>query len=104
MTFIGFEETDEAVRVFVHTSEPVKYTVDTSHPTRLVLVLDNCRVPIFNNTRPLDTQYFDGPVSWIEAKSVESPSASVHIDIHLRHKAVMRPLQKDTFLALEFQK
>lgn len=104
MTYIGFEETDDVVRVFVHTSEPVKYTVDTSHAHRVTLVLDNCRVPVFNNTRPLDTQYFDGPVTLIEAKPVESPSQSVHIDIHLRHKAVMRPLQKDTFLALEFEK
>jgi hypothetical protein len=104
MTFIGFEEAEHVVRVFVRTSETVKYTVDTSHPHRVVLVLDNCRVPIFNNTRPLDTTYFDGPVAMIEAKPVESPSASVHIEIHLRHKAAMRPLQKDTYLALEFQK
>ena len=104
MTYIGFEEGDKSVRVFVRTSDPVKYTVDTSHDHRVVLILDNCRVPVFNNTRALETQYFAGPVTRVEARPIENPSASVRIEIHLRHAAVMQPTQKDTYLALDFAK
>jgi hypothetical protein len=104
LTYIGFEETDSAVRVFVRTSEQVKYTVDTSHARRVVIILDNCRVPVFNNTRPLDTQYFSGPVTRIEAKPVGDLSPSVRIEVELRQQAPMRPTQKDTTLALDFAK
>lgn len=101
---IGYESFGESVRVFVRTSDPVKYTVDTTHPRRIVLILDNCRVPLKNNTRAMNTRFFDGPVMRIQAKPVENPSASVHIEITLRHPTPIKPIVQDTYLALEFQK
>lgn len=104
LTSIGYESFADSVRVFVRTSDPVKYTVDTTHPRRIVLILDNCRVPLKNNTRSMNTRFFDGPVLRIQAKPVENPSASVHVEITLRHPTPMKPIVQDTYLALEFQK
>lgn len=105
LTFVGFQQLKDASRVYVKTTEPVKYTIDKSRPDVVVLVLDNTKVPVLNNTRPLDTQYFDSPVSLVEIKTVEGPSPSVRIEIHTRSRgAPYKPTQKDTLLALDFTK
>jgi colicin import membrane protein len=104
MTWIGYQQLQDAARVFVKTTEPVKYTVDTSHAGLIVLILDNTRVPLFNNTRLLDTQYFDGPIVSVEAKAIEGPSQSVRVEIRTRAKVAPKPFQKDTLLALDFTK
>ncbi len=104
MNWIGFQQFQEASRVFVRTTEPVRYRVDTTKPNMVVLILENTRVPLRNNTRFLDTRYFDSPVSFIQAKVIEGPSPSVRIEIHLRERRPFREVQNDTFLALDFER
>ncbi len=104
MDWIGFQQFQEASRVFVRTTEAVKYTVDTSKPNLVVLVLHNTRVPLTNNTRALDTRYFDSPVRYIQPKVIEGPSPSVRIEIALRLQVPFKETQKDNILALDFQR
>lgn len=102
MDRIGFQQFDDVSRVFVRTTEPAKYKVQTPHPKQVVLFLENTRVPVKNNTRALDTRYFDSPVYRIEPTVIEDPSPSVRIVITLRKRASFKTLQQDNVLALDF--
>lgn len=104
MNWVGFQQFQEASRVFVRTTEPVKYRVDNTKPNMVVLILENTRVPLRNNTRFLDTRYFDSPVSYVQAKAIEGTSPSVRIEIHLRERVPFKEVQNDTFLALDFER
>lgn len=104
MNWVGFQQFQEASRVFVRTTEPVKYRVDSTKPNMVVLILENTRVPLRNNTRFLDTRYFDSPVSYVQAKAIEGTSPSVRIEIHLRERVPFKEVQNDTFLALDFER
>jgi len=104
MSWIGFQQFQEASRVFVRTTEPVKYTIDASRDDMVVLILANTRIPIRNNRRPLDTQYFDSPVRYIQPKVIEGPSTSVRIEIYLRNKVPYKEVQNDNVLSLFFER
>jgi hypothetical protein len=104
MDWIGFQQFDEVSRVFVRTTEKVNYHVDTSKPNLVVLILHNTRVPLENNRRPMDTRFFDSPVSYIKPKVIEGPSPSVRIEIRLRTTVPFEQIQEDNFLALAFQR
>ncbi len=104
LNWVGFQQFQEVSRVFVRTTEPVKYRVDTSRPNVIELVLENTRVPLTNNTRFLDTRYFDSPVSFIQPKVIEGPSPSVRIAIRLRRQASYKAVQNDNVLALDFER
>jgi len=101
---IGFQQFKQTSRIFVRTTEPVKYTIDSSRPNLVVLTLENTRVPIINNTRFLDTHFFDSPIVFIQPKVIEGPSPSVRIEIRLRQKVPFAQKQNDTVLALDFQR
>jgi colicin import membrane protein len=104
LNWVGFQQFQEASRVFVRTTEPVKYSVDTSRPDMVVLVLENTRIPIRNNARFLDTHFFDSPVTFIHPKSIEGPSPSVRIEIRVRQKVPFKEKQSDNVLALDFRR
>ncbi len=104
LTWVGFQQFQEVSRVFVRTTEPVRYRVDTSLPNRVVLLLENTRVPVFNNTRHLDTRFFDSPVLFIQPEAIEAPSPSVRIEILLRKKVPFKEVQNDNLLALDFER
>jgi len=91
MTWVGFQQFQDASRVFVRTSDPVKYRVETPRDDIVELVLENTRVPVYNNTRYLPTQFFEGPVLGIQPQVIEGPSPSVRIEIRLRKKTPFRP-------------
>jgi hypothetical protein len=100
LTYVGFDHHADHSRVFVTTTEPVRYSLDTSRPDRIILTLDNTRVPILNNTRALPTEHFASPVRRIEIKTIEGPSPSVRIEILTRQRSAVRPLQQDRVLSL----
>jgi len=104
MTWIGFQQFKEVSRVFVKTTEPVKYKVDSSRPDMIVLTLENTTIGLKNNTRQLDTHYFESPVTYVQAKIIEGPSASVRIEIRVRRKVPFKEVQNDNILALDFQR
>jgi hypothetical protein len=102
MNWIGFQQFQEASRVFVQTTEPVRYRVEQVSPKHVVLTLENTRVPLRNNRRAMDTRYFDSPVLNIQPKIIEGPSPSVRIEIFLREPAEFTKTQQDNVLALDF--
>jgi hypothetical protein len=101
LTYVGFDYHADRSRIFVNTTEPVHYSLDTSRPDRIVLTLDNTRVPVFNNTRALPTEHFASPVRRIEVKTIEGPSPSVRIEIFTRRRSAVRPHQQDRTLSLD---
>ena len=104
VNWIGFQQLADASRVFVRTTEPAKFKIDNSQPNMVVVMLQNTRIPIRNNRRPLDTRYFDSPVRYIRAKVIEGPSASVRIEILLRDKVPFQQVQNDNVLSLFFER
>ena len=105
MTWVGFQLLRDASRVFVKTTDPVKYRIDVSRPHLVILTLDNTKVPLFNNTRPLNTKYFDSPITSVNVKIIEAVSPSVRIEIHTRPiHAKFEEVKNDTQLALDFAK
>jgi len=104
MSWIGFQQFRDVSRVFVRTTESVKFRIDDTGTHRVVLILENTRVPLRNNTLPLDTQFFDGPVLAITPKVIEGPSQTVRIEIKLRDKVPYNQVQNDNFLAIDFRR
>ena len=102
LTWVGFQQLQDASRVFVRTSEKVAYRIDTSREKMIVIVLENTRVPVKNNTRLLDTHFFPSPVVSVQAKPIEGPSQSVNVEIRLRSKVPYNVSQTDTVVALDF--
>ncbi|MBI5509852.1 MAG: hypothetical protein HY903_13940 [Deltaproteobacteria bacterium] len=104
MSWIGFQQFQDASRVFVKTTEPVKYRVDNTRTDMVILFLENTTVPLRNNRRQLDTHFFESPVTWIQAKAIEGPSPSVRIEIRVKHKVPFKEVQNDNVLALDFER
>ena len=105
VNWVGFQQFADISRVFVRTSDPVQFQVRRISPYLVELILQNARVPIANNTRFLDTTYFDSPVRFIQPRVIEGPSASVRIEIHLKRPTVnYKEVQRDTLLALDFSR
>lgn len=62
LTWPGFMMLEDGSCFFVQTSKPVKFGTHTSEG-RLELVLHDTRVHLKNNFLPLETQFFDTPVT-----------------------------------------
>ena len=62
LTWPGFMMLEDGSCFFVQTSKPVKFGTHTSKG-RLELVLHDTRVHLKNNFLPLETQFFDTPVT-----------------------------------------
>ena len=104
VSWIGFQQFEDVSRVFVRTTEKVSYKLDTANPDKVVITLENARVPLANNRRFLDTQFFDSPVSYIRTEIIEGPSPSVQIHITLRIRVPFKETQKDNILSLDFRR
>lgn len=87
LTWPGFQARPDGVsRVFVQTSTAVAHTT-SSERGRFVLLLQNTGVHLRNNRRPLETRYFNSPVSRIV---VEPRGRNLAIVIELRGEATPR--------------
>ena len=104
VTWIGFAQFEEISRVFVRTDESVSYRIDISTPKTVVLTLENTRLRTQNDANHLDTRYFVSPVKFVQPALIEGTSKSVKITIYLRHAVTFSELQRDNFLALDFER
>jgi hypothetical protein len=100
MTLVGFQQQSGASRVFVRTSEPVRYTV-SEEGGAVVLELENTRIDLSNNTRPLDTSFFSSPVTRVEA---DASGRAVRVTINLRQQAPYQARQDGNVISLDFQR
>ena len=104
LSSLGFQQFQDASRVFVKTTEPVNYQIDDSKPGVVVLSLENTQVSKRINTLPLDTRYFKSPVRLITVEIIEGASPTTKIVISLREDAAFQEIRKDTMLALDFSR
>jgi colicin import membrane protein len=101
MMLVGFKQERGASRVFVRTNEPVRYSV-TPGDKLLVLELENTLVSEENNTRALDTSFFDTAVASVDANP--GPSRTVRVAIRLKQQVPYETRQEGNELSIEFQR
>lgn len=104
MTWVGFQQTRDSSRVFIKTSEPVKFHVAEEGRNLIVLELENTRIPIRNNTRFLDTHFFDSAVTMIVPREIEGISRNVRVEIQLRNRVPYTSGQEGNLVYINFQR
>src|SRR5690349_20054927 len=90
VTLTGFQQYQEVSRVIIRTTETAKHQILHPDADTYVVLLENARIPLTNNRRPLDTRFFDSPVLSIEPEISEGPSPSVKITIRLKKPTQMQ--------------
>ncbi|WNG62923.1 AMIN domain-containing protein [Archangium gephyra] len=100
MTLVGFRPAPSGSRVFVRTNEPVSYNV-TEGNKEVVLELENTRISESNNTRSLNTSFFDTAVVSVEADP--GPSRTVRVAIKLKEQVQFETRQNGNEVSIEFQ-
>lgn len=100
MNYIGFRQMADVSRIFVRVDGRARYRALRRGAT-VVLELVDTTVPIRNNTRPLDTSYFNSPVMKVQAL----PSgANTRIVVRLRESVPFRVQRIGTTIALDFSR
>jgi len=101
MTLVGFKQETTGSRVFVRTNEPVRYSV-TENNRVVVLELENTSIAESNNTRSMNTSFFDTPVASVDADM--GPSRTVRVAIKLKEQATYETRQDGNEVSIEFQR
>jgi hypothetical protein len=101
VTLVGFQRVASASRVYVRTNEPVRYRLSETAEKTLVLELENTGIGQQNNRRPLDTSYFDTPVSLVRPDLASS--RSVRVEILLKAAVPYQAKQEGNEVYVEFQ-
>jgi len=104
MTWVGFQQTRDSSRVFIKTTEPVKFHVVEEGRNLIVLELENTRIPVHNNTRFLDTHFFDSAVTMIVPREIEGISRNVRVEIQLRNRVPYTSGQEGNLVYINFQR
>ncbi|MFY0530390.1 AMIN domain-containing protein [Archangium gephyra] len=101
MTLVGFKQEPTGSRVFVRTNEPVRYSVTEGNRV-VVLELENTSIAESNNTRSMNTSFFDTPVASVDADV--GPSRTVRVAIKLKEQATFETRQDGNEVSIEFQR
>jgi hypothetical protein len=99
MTLVGFAQEPTASRVFLRTTQPVEFNV-TEGEKVVFVVLENTGIAESNNTRPLDTSFFDTAVTSVVADA--GPSRTVRVAIRLKEQVRYQTRQNGNELSIEF--
>jgi colicin import membrane protein len=102
ISLVGFRQTSGGSRVFVRASDVVKYSVTQGGANRVVLEVENARISQRNGTRPLDTSFFDGPVTLI-APSEDRHAHTVRVVIDLREMVPYQTRLEGNDVVIDFQ-
>ncbi|HEY1127695.1 MAG TPA: AMIN domain-containing protein [Actinomycetota bacterium] len=98
VTLVGFVA--DKSRVFVRTNGPVRYTVSQADDKTVVLELENTAIHRRNDSRPLDTRFFGGPV--VQVSPHRGPSKTVRVAVTLRDKVGYQARQDGNEVSLQF--
>ncbi len=98
LTYIGFRQMADVSRVFVRVDGKAQFR-KLEEGTRFSLELVDTSVNVKNNERPLDTTYFNSPVTKIKATTV---GGNTRIDVDLRELVPHRIKRIGTTLAIDF--
>ncbi len=87
--------------MFVRLDGPARYRVLPSvSDDSFVLELMSTTIDVENNSRPLDTQYFPGPVTWAQARRW---GTSTHVEVRLRAPVRWAVKRIGTTVAIDFE-
>lgn len=101
LTYIGFQHLGGTSRVFMRLDGKPAFRVVKKNSGKVVLVqLSNCSINVENNTRPLDTSFFPGPVTYVRARELKG---NVIVEVKLRNKYTMKIKRVGRTLAADFQ-
>jgi hypothetical protein len=100
VTFVGFTHEPSGSKVFVRTTAPVQYSVAEGKDKTVILELENARIALRNNTRPLDTSQFDSAVSMVEPN--QAAAEKVRVQIRLKDSVPYRARQEGNEVVLDF--
>ena len=98
MTYIGFRQMADVSRVFVRLDGKAQFR-ELNDGTRFAIELVDTSVNVKNNERPLDTTYFNSPVTKIKATSVGN---NTRIDIDLRELVPHQVKRIGSTIAIDF--
>jgi len=99
LEIVGFQQQTGGSRVYVRTNEPVSYKVSEGR-NEIVLMLENTQIGKGNNTRALDTSFFDTAVARVDP--TVGPDRSVRVSIKLKEQVSVRTSQEGNTISLEF--
>jgi len=102
MTFVGFERAAASSRVYVRTTGPVRYSVQEDGDKKVVLELENTRIALRNNRRPLDTSFFDSAVAMVSPNP--DGHRAVRVEIKLRETVPFQAKQEGNEVSVEFSR
>jgi colicin import membrane protein len=100
MTLVGFRQESGVARVFIRTDEPVRYSL-SREGSLVVVELENTRIGQGNNTRRLDTSFFQTAVSSVEPRP-DSSGRSVQVAIRLKQPVPYKTRQEGNEVSIEF--
>ena len=99
LEIVGFQQQAGRARVYVRTNEPVSYKVSEGR-NEIVLMLENTQIGKGNNTRALDTSFFDTAVARVDP--AVGPDRSVRVSIKLKESVPVQTRQEGNTISLEF--
>jgi colicin import membrane protein len=99
LEIVGFQQQAGGSRVYVRTNEPVRYKV-SERTNEIILELENTQIGKGNNTRALDTSFFDTAVSRVDP--TVGPDRSVRVSIKLKGAVPVQTRQEGNTISLEF--
>lgn len=102
MTLCGFRFMNDKSRVFIRTNDKVQFAVRKRGDKTVVVELENTRIPIYNNQRFLDTQYFGSRVKLITPEAMEGGTPTVRVEIELRENVPYQTKQVDNEVWIDF--
>jgi hypothetical protein len=102
MSMVGFRFRTDVSRVFVRTNDKAQYSVREMGDRRVVIEIQNTTIPLRNNERFLDTQYFESPVKRIQPESVEGGTPTVRIEVELKNNVAFSHKQVDNEIWVDF--
>jgi colicin import membrane protein len=99
LEIVGFQQQAGASRVYIRTNEPVRYKVSEGRK-EIILELENTQIGKGNNTRALDTSFFDTAVARVDP--AVGPDRSVRVSIKLKTDVPVQTRQEGNTISLEF--
>ncbi|WP_225413040.1 AMIN domain-containing protein [Stigmatella hybrida] len=99
LEIVGFQQRASSSRVYIRTNERVQYKVSQSD-REIILELENTQIGKGNNTRALDTSFFDTAVARVDP--VAGPDRSVRVSIRLKEPVSVQTRQEGNTISLEF--
>ena len=100
LTYVGFRQKASTSEVFIRLDARARYKVIAAGPERVILELYDTHVNVKNNTRALDTSFFESAVTRVQAV----PSGkTTKVEIDLRETVPYEVKRIGSTISLEFK-